>query len=525
MKHASGYRIWFSLLFLGCVWLIASDFEQKPREDVTVTAVEVPVRVLLKNEAVKGLTREDFEVFENGIKQSISGFEVISRKITRPIDTTPPTIFQKPKPRLFILIFNIFDYTDAVDQAIDYFFKTIFGAGDQIVILTENRLLSIAPWRTLDDVKTDVKETLKKYKLISMRNIHKAYLGLKEECDRLLNIIELDKKIGQSSSLGDPVFMISRFYDQCQRIWTAYRNQFLLPDMGLYQALLKRIKPVEADKWAICFQQRDLFPVLIDQGRLGKSIDIAIELMVDTEGQAMARMLRDKQRQLEESLEISKNFPAERLRNLFMEAGITFHLILMKSLRTLGYDEDLNLQEVAQDYEACLRDISRSTGGYLTFSNQALDALKAAAAKEDYHYLIAYQSRAPLEKRGKDIEVQVHVPGARVYNLKYLQNLGSPVIAISDVQAGHKVLKFNLKNYTRINTNRGERGVAEVSVTLFDDKSEKVFSESKALDLAEKETHITLNFDKIKSGVYFLIIEAQDKITNEKDVFSRIIEL
>jgi len=50
---------------------------------VTVTAVEVPVRVLYKGQPVKDLTKEDFEIYENGIKQNITVFEAVSRKIAK----------------------------------------------------------------------------------------------------------------------------------------------------------------------------------------------------------------------------------------------------------------------------------------------------------------------------------------------------------------------------------------------------------------------------------------------------------
>mgnify|MGYP006269421229 CR=1 FL=1 len=62
--------------------LSASPAQDKPGQTVTVTAVEVPVRVLLKGEPVKGLTKADFEVYENGVLQEITGFEAISRRIS-----------------------------------------------------------------------------------------------------------------------------------------------------------------------------------------------------------------------------------------------------------------------------------------------------------------------------------------------------------------------------------------------------------------------------------------------------------
>ena len=57
--------------------------QEMPQEEVTVTALEVPVRVIHKGQMVKDLTKEDFEIYENGLKQEITAFEVITRKISK----------------------------------------------------------------------------------------------------------------------------------------------------------------------------------------------------------------------------------------------------------------------------------------------------------------------------------------------------------------------------------------------------------------------------------------------------------
>jgi len=508
-----------SMIFLASVFLSASSYQTKLREEVTVTAVEVPVRVLLKNEVVKRLTKDDFEVFENGLKQEISGFEIVSRRIAGSVGSGQITAIERQKPRLFLLIFDIFDYNEAIAEAIDYFFKTIFRDSDQLIILTEDRLLNIERGRNAEGIKTDLKETLKNYKVISIHNYFRAYLELAEECDRLAD--KGDLITGGQFDWGE----LSRFYEHYERIWTAYRDRFLMPDMNFYQGLLKKIKAVKAEKWVLCFQQRELFPKLKNHGRLEEAINMLISRhQVDPQDQTNAQLIRNAQNRLQESFEISKKFPSDRMKNLFLEAGATFHLILMKSPKTL-LSPDLELREVAEDYEACFRDISHSTGGYLTFSNKAMEALKEASEKEDYHYLLVYQPKGPVETRGKNIEVRVHQPGVKVYSLKEYLNLTSPVITISDVVARAKTLKFRIMNYARLIGEKGKRGIAEVRVTLYDAQSNAAFAEGKNLDLVKDELNITLNLGKLQAGAYFLIIEAIDKITNEKDVYSGMIKL
>ena len=91
--------------------------EQKTsQEEVTVIAVEVPVRVLHKGQFVRNLTKEDFDLYENGVLQPITGFEVRSRRISVPVDAPAEELKIRPEKRLFLLIFNIFDYQDYVEK-------------------------------------------------------------------------------------------------------------------------------------------------------------------------------------------------------------------------------------------------------------------------------------------------------------------------------------------------------------------------------------------------------------------------
>jgi hypothetical protein len=68
-------------------------------------------------------------------------------------------------------------------------------------------------------------------------------------------------------------------------------------------------------------------------------------------------------------------------------------------------------------------------------------------------------------------------------------------------------------------------GIADIKITISDENSNKVFDEGKTLSLIKKETHISLNFNWLKSGSYFIVIQVVDKISQETDVFSRWIDL
>jgi hypothetical protein len=491
--------------------------QEKLQEEVTVTAVEVPVRIIQKGQAVKNLTKEDFELYENGIKQEITAFEIISRKISTPQEQRKTD----QRKRLFILIFNIFDHNEAVREGIDYFFQNVFQQGDQFVVLTEGRMLNIKRGKELSEVILNLNETLKKYKLISNQNTLKAFRELGIEADRLLGILRGGGDRSRFVTLDQAMI---RFFDNYRRTWIDYRKQYLIPDLELYRTIMKRIKQMEGEKWAICFQQREMFPRFKNAGHLDNEIRDWVDSQTDPQEQVKARLVQAKQQELQRTFDVSQSFPVDNLRDLFMEANITFHLILLKSFRTV-FAQDFELREVASDYEDCLKKISFSTGGSSAFSNKVSEALKEATEKEDYYYLLVYSPQEGQPKKKRDIEVKVKKSGVDIIYLKHVPRKEALPITITDFKAGQKAIKFSLTNYKMTKTEEKLTGIADIKITIFDENSNKVFDEGKTLSLIKKEAHISLNFDWLKSGSYFIIIQVIDRISQEVDVFSQGIKL
>ena len=63
--------ILIAVLAAGVVWA-----QERFEDRVQVTEVQVPVRVLVKGDPVRGLTRDDFQLFEGKVEREILGFEV-----------------------------------------------------------------------------------------------------------------------------------------------------------------------------------------------------------------------------------------------------------------------------------------------------------------------------------------------------------------------------------------------------------------------------------------------------------------
>lgn len=511
-------------LLILCIFIVIAPFsvaQERPQEEVTVTVIEVPVRVQLKGETVRNLTREDFEVFENGKKQAITQFEVISRKIARPSSEIPVSAAEGARipSRLFLLIFNIFDYNKAVGEVIDHFFREYFREGDQIIILIENRILDIERGKDSGQLVASLKDAIKKYKAISTMGGIKAFRDLGLEADRLLSALR--GEAGGSFRLDQ--FMI-RFFENYQRIWNDYRNQFLVPDVGFYQSLTKRIKSIEGEKWAICFQQRDIFPKLKTASRLDIEIRNWADSQVEPQEQVKARLVQMRQQELERSFNFSGQITPDTLSNLFLGADITFHLILMKSPQAI-LSQDFEFKEVGNEYENDLKIISHSTGGLAAFSNNPIEALKNSAEVEDYHYLLVYSPEKTSGTKIRNIEVRVKKSGMSVSYPKRFLEVGPLPVSIADLKVSGKIISFSVHNCQMADKNGHRSGLARVNIVIYDDASKKVFEEGKSLEILKDDTRISLNFSWLNTGSFFIIIEAVDLIAKQTDVYSAMIKL
>ena len=504
----------FSILALACSPLRAQD---KPGQAVTVTAVEVPVRVLHKGEFVKGLAKEEFEVYENGVKQELTGFEAISRRITPETAAAPGELSVPAKPRLFLLIFHIFDYGETVEQGIDYFFSDIFRPGDRLMVMSEERLLNVEQDDSPAKVSKRLKDVLKAFKTHSTAAVTRAYMDLSHEAEKLHQYLQ-----GQGYASWHP--MLSRFYDENQRVWNDYKRQFFTVDMELYRSLTQRLRDLPGDKWVILFEQRQMFPRLKRQGPLEVEIRTILDNQTDAQGQTLARQIQTMQLALQRSQDIVSGFPGEVLKELFIRAGITFHHLMMKSSRLI-VSQDFELTDVGQDYEDCYRRISVATGGSSVFSNSVAEAVKEASVKEDFRYVLVYTPQDPSAAKERKIEVKVARNDVDVVSLKQYVAPGQALITIADFKAARQAIRFGLRNYARIPKEGRTVGSAAVRITIFNDASKQVFADGKTMDLIKDETNISLNFPQLPSGSYFIIIEVLDRTTGGKDVYSGAIRL
>jgi VWFA-related protein len=99
----------FLLLLCAAPALPAAQQEPTFEETSQVVAVEVPVNVIDRDgRPVRGLTAADFEVYDAGDRQTITGFEVVDLTVLKPASDAPADeVIQPPARRHFLLVFDL----------------------------------------------------------------------------------------------------------------------------------------------------------------------------------------------------------------------------------------------------------------------------------------------------------------------------------------------------------------------------------------------------------------------------------
>jgi hypothetical protein len=144
---------------------------QEIQHEAVAINVEVPVRVFKGGLFIDNLSIEDFELYEDGIKQKIDAVYLIKKTtIEREESELAKEVAMRkfaPKPALrqFILIFEVIDYSPRLDEVIDHFFNNVFAPEDKLTVVTpinsyelKNEFFAKKP---LQEVSQELKEKLR----------------------------------------------------------------------------------------------------------------------------------------------------------------------------------------------------------------------------------------------------------------------------------------------------------------------------------------------------------------------------
>jgi VWFA-related protein len=376
------------------------------QHSVTVINVEVPVRVFQGDRFVANLTLNDFEVYEDGVIQSIEAVYLIKKTSVdrKQVQPTPEKeSFQPKTSRTFYIFFTLYEYVPKIREAISYFINKVLQPEDSLVVATP---------KTTYTLKSDALMTSPKEKV----------------ADRLADIVRKDILAGDAayrSVLRDLKMMArsktksieDQMDDSASETGFASDDEYLMK----YRADLERLKSLRTldekklfdfakflrnksgQKFVFLFYQREYTPMpsLEWQFRTLNKNDYALSLMM---------------MELFDFYKIESKLDLEDIKKAYADSSVTINFLYVTT--SPNDIRGTQLQERSWDVFESFADMAKATGGMATSSaNVASLMVKATEVSENY-YLIYYSPKdKKSDGRFRQIEVKVKTEGCRVTHL------------------------------------------------------------------------------------------------------------
>jgi hypothetical protein len=518
------------LSFVPGTGLRADQEQERIVEKITVTNVEVPVRVLYKGKPVTDLTKDDFVLYENRKKLEINGF-FVKRKMIKitPSRTVETAGTPRPLPRTFVLVFNVTDFNDEFKKALDHLFDTVLVPTDQLMVFANDKTREYPGLQDKAAIKQQLIADLKE-------EGHKSKVRLQQYISRLESYLKVDDfRVKLHSRDTEQADRLIGFLQKYLLSWGEYKRNYLTPRVDRFYYFSRFLEKLKTEKWVLNFYQFEYFPrIRLGSDTIIKMRNIASELSNTNNPTSVAqgRKLDAMLNQLSTELNVAQSFPNEEVTKLFYKVDATFHSFFIKSSNPTIL-QDFDYKTVSSDLEQVLKSITDVTGGRNISSNDLVQSLETVAEVEDVYYILTYAPQDPTKAGKLKIKLKdgkgdvLYDDNFRAdYISEYLQSLEekikTPDIQVIDFSFKNKVLAFTVKDFLmrKIEGQSAAIGRINVRIRLVDENNNTLFNQAKIFDAKKDEMKISIPaFQKIEKGNYNFLIDAQDMFTGKEANF------
>ncbi|MBN2223507.1 MAG: hypothetical protein JW765_02400, partial [Deltaproteobacteria bacterium] len=375
---------------------------QQLTHDVSVVNIEVPVRVYDGGRFVDFLTKDDFEVYENGVLQTVEAAYLIrkteivrSQAEAKPGLTVPAPPVQPDesiKRRVFLLYFEMDEYPPETNKAVDYLFENVLIDTDVVLFVTPNEQWKVTMSPDQMNRRADLAKEVKSRLAKSLRKSGLFVRGLIRE---LHDLAVYDD--------NDPWIKGKRVEDICDQI-LAYKilSEKKFRDFAGY------FKPVEGQKHVFIFYQEETF-----------SVPALFRYIYE-------KRIVDRHNQIDKAL----------IREIFSDAETTVHFVYLRKHKNARGDVEYSgmkldlpsrgeggaqLGEMSTgttdmamdlvlpgDIFSAFHNLAVTTGGLAESTFNPVFGMKRVADAAENYYLLYYRpTSSPADKSFKKIEVKV----------------------------------------------------------------------------------------------------------------------
>ncbi len=354
-------------------------FAQEIQEKAVAINIEVPVRVFKGKTFIDNLTIDDFEIYEEGVLQTVEAVylirktEIIRKEIKRaeiPGKEEKQPEFTPDPSRTFVLMFEIIEYLPKIGEVLDYFFESVIRPGDSLIIATPGNTYNLNSEALERVSREEIADQLKGH-------IRKEAKLASSEYRSLVSHIRTIDQLNVSDDRGVGNYQVAM--DALRR----------LKDMTYFDAkkaadFADFIKAKDGQKRVFFFFQERLMPIPT-YIRFSDRVELLYDVSLDS----------------------------EKLRHAFSDSSITCNFLYITKA---GVDSDLKRQRKTPDVESSMQsfrgfwEMAEVTGGLKDTSANAAASFERAVDYSESYYLL-YYSPKDYKADGTFKKIKIKVKG------------------------------------------------------------------------------------------------------------------
>ena len=388
-----------NIVILGFIFLLSFILLSQPAIRLTKDIhIKVEVRVFQNESFVEDLSINDFELWEDGISQKIEAvYHVKNNKIHRKEELRK---FGPETSRHFYLFFEISEYTQKMDQALDHFVRNTLVSGDFLTVITpqnayrmKSNTLNILP---REELIRQFREILQKDALVG----NAGYQNLVQELTAIAKTLVSFYENRENQEAVNPMF--DNVYGTFSGSELLTRYTSLLDALeGLRKVdqerlldVVEKLKPLYGKKNVYLFYQRDFIPNLST-----KVMDYYTSLYQDRP------LTYHNINYLAEYFTRDLSFDSEKVKQVFSDASIAIHFLFFSEPSRLI--PGIRMQEDSQKMIAVFREIANATGGFVESTDNPRHLSRSGAFASDYYLLFYSPENYKQDGAFKNIKVDI----------------------------------------------------------------------------------------------------------------------
>ncbi|MFW6139732.1 MAG: VWA domain-containing protein [Acidobacteriota bacterium] len=401
-----------SVLFLGLFFLIIPFILSLPENSRDLEeSIAVPVRVFKGIEFIDNLKIDDFEIYEEGIKQNIESLYLIKKSL---ITKKEESIEINPDvSRSFYLLFQLTEYNPKISEAIKYFFSDVITENDSLEIMTpmKNYVLSHQAMQSMskeklaeemiDIIRKDTQTGSSQYKNL-MRDLRRIVSSISGSSAQSGFDFDEDSSM---DSFGIE-FLLPRYRETLSQI-----EQLRLANQANFLNFAHQLKNKKEQKFLYFIYEREFRP------------EIHPSII-----QQLTSMLQDSPHVLgnvQDLMAVYSREPklnTEKIMHAYTDAEIHFNFLFID--KKPDHYPGIQMHEQSEDIYETFSKTAKATGGNVYTTQNPYLSFKNCVEKDKNYYLLYFIPKKTLgDEKFKSIQVKTKNKDYKLfYRTGYISN-------------------------------------------------------------------------------------------------------